>query len=333
MTIKQQLLIKEVITMTIYKHKNFDSVLPYTYWIRHKTTNKKYHGVRWANVRLKKSPRDDIGVVYFTSGKLSKDFKENTKDYEIFLSWTFDNKYDALDWEYRVNVKLLLKEDWVNKGAGKNIVQSEEGKLRMIDDINKRWDDYSYRENISVKMKSVWADDSYKKRLSESHKERYRKNPDLVNQIKKVRKEKGIGFKDYRFVHRDGSQVIVKSYIVKWCKDNGLSYHIMRKNLNTDDYLKWIDCFGRVVKESDWKCFSNESSTYTKSKKRSIKYFVHRDGRIIKTDSITITDMLKEIGISYGLFTKFLDSYKYIRKTNKENKISIIYDWKVFTTL
>ena len=57
--------------------KEFDRVKPYVYWIKNNNTGIKYLGVRWLNVKLNKTPIQDFGKTYFSSGLLEKDFKKN----------------------------------------------------------------------------------------------------------------------------------------------------------------------------------------------------------------------------------------------------------------
>ena len=50
--------------------KEFDKVKPYVYWIKNNITGVKYFGVRWANINKNRTPIQDLGKVYFSSGKL-----------------------------------------------------------------------------------------------------------------------------------------------------------------------------------------------------------------------------------------------------------------------
>ena len=72
--------------------KEFNKIKPYVYWIKNNITTIKYIGVRWKNVRLKKTPVQDFGKRYFTSGKLRKDFKRNPDNFKIKLIATFDTR-------------------------------------------------------------------------------------------------------------------------------------------------------------------------------------------------------------------------------------------------
>lgn len=71
------------------KHKNFDSVYPYGYLLIRKSDNTKYVGIRYANVKKNLTPNQDFGKVYFTSGRLRKQFKKNPENFEFRIAYTF----------------------------------------------------------------------------------------------------------------------------------------------------------------------------------------------------------------------------------------------------
>lgn len=165
------------------KHKKFTQVYPYTYLITRKSDNKKYHGVRYANVKRNTCPIDDLGVTYFTSSKyVQKDFKNNPDNYIFKVVWTFDSVSEAIEHEYKVNSKIFYKEDWLNLTYGKNFgehpnigelislsktpevmlktkkslksfLNSEEG-LHYRDELSKRkgvfWEDKTYEERLAI---------------------------------------------------------------------------------------------------------------------------------------------------------------------------------------
>lgn len=122
------------------KHKKYNECLPYTYFIRRKSDGLKYHGVRWANSTGKQipktSPLNDLGVSYFSTGKLKEDFKNNPENYEFKIKWTFDSIAEAQDYESKVNKKLVYKTDWANAMYGKTRVPSDkafnEGQIKRI---------------------------------------------------------------------------------------------------------------------------------------------------------------------------------------------------------
>lgn len=51
------------------KHKYFNEVYPYGYFLMRKSDGMKYVGIRYKNVKLNLTPLQDFGKVYFTSGR------------------------------------------------------------------------------------------------------------------------------------------------------------------------------------------------------------------------------------------------------------------------
>lgn len=100
----------------IMKYKNFDSVQPYGYFLVRKSDGLKYVGVRYANVKLNLTPSEDFARVYFTSGKLKKDFKRNPENYTWRICYTFNTVEDMFEWERRVTLRVYKKSDWANQG-------------------------------------------------------------------------------------------------------------------------------------------------------------------------------------------------------------------------
>mgnify|MGYP001464224171 CR=1 FL=1 len=86
--------------------KEFNKIKPYVYWIKNNITTIKYIGVRWKNVRLKKTPVQDFGKTYFTSGTLEKDFKKNPDNFRIKFISTFDTVEEARDYEVKLTKKM-----------------------------------------------------------------------------------------------------------------------------------------------------------------------------------------------------------------------------------
>lgn len=114
----------------IMKYKNFDSVQPYGYFLVRKSDGLKYVGVRYANVKLNLTPSEDFARVYFTSGKLKKDFKRNPENYTWRFCYTFNNIEDMFEWERRVTLRVYKKPDWANQGWCSNYGENPEiGKL------------------------------------------------------------------------------------------------------------------------------------------------------------------------------------------------------------
>lgn len=103
------------------KHKKFDEVYPYTYFIIHKISGLAYYGVRISNyTKLNTSPLNDLGKTYFTSlGKHSKWFKDalikDPNHFSLFIHYTFDTVEEAYAYEKSMLLQLTHKNTWLNK--------------------------------------------------------------------------------------------------------------------------------------------------------------------------------------------------------------------------
>lgn len=102
------------------KAKLFESVKPYGYFLRRKSDGMKYVGVRYANVKLNLTPSQDFGKVYFTSGRLRKEFKRNPENFEFRLCYTFDSMESMWDWEKKVVMRVYKYPTWANRGWSTN---------------------------------------------------------------------------------------------------------------------------------------------------------------------------------------------------------------------
>ncbi len=98
------------------QHKKFSEYYPYSYLLIRLSDNKKYIGVRYANVKRNKTPEEDFGIHYFTSGVLKKEFKKNPSNFTFRLLWTFDTLDELFDWEKKVVLKACKREDFANRG-------------------------------------------------------------------------------------------------------------------------------------------------------------------------------------------------------------------------
>ena len=108
------------------KHKKFDSVLPYGYFLVRKSDNKKYVGIRYANVKKNLTPTEDFGRIYFTSGRLKKEFKKNPDNFWFKLCYTFDNIEEMFEWERKIALRIYKRPDWANQGWGQNYGENPE---------------------------------------------------------------------------------------------------------------------------------------------------------------------------------------------------------------
>lgn len=95
-------------------------VKPYGYFVVRKSDNMKYVGIRYANVKLNLTPYEDFGKVYFTSGRLKKEFKKNPSNFYFKICRVFDSMDDMWEWEKRVVLRVYRKDDWANNGWSTN---------------------------------------------------------------------------------------------------------------------------------------------------------------------------------------------------------------------
>lgn len=92
---------------------------PYTYYLYHRPTGKKYYGVRF---KIGCDP-SDLWKKYFSSSKdvwsLIEKYGIDSFDYSVRK--TFKIKENAIDWEYRVlrRLKVCQSEIWLNKAVGR----------------------------------------------------------------------------------------------------------------------------------------------------------------------------------------------------------------------
>lgn len=89
--------------------------VPYTYLLKHLSTNTFYYGCRYA----KGCNPSDFWVKYYTSSKYVKALvEENGKDsFEFEIRQTFDDVNKCREWESRVlkRLKVASREDFINK--------------------------------------------------------------------------------------------------------------------------------------------------------------------------------------------------------------------------
>jgi hypothetical protein len=138
----------------------------------------KYVGVRYANVKKNLTPSEDFGKVYFTSGRLKKEFKTNPENFTFRLVHTFENLESMWEWEKRIALRVYKRKDWANQGWASNYGDNPEiGNLisegkRAIDKDGKtstergaeklkEWiwtteEGEQYRKNLSDMRKACW---------------------------------------------------------------------------------------------------------------------------------------------------------------------------------
>lgn len=108
------------------KHKKFNELYPYGYFLIRKSDGMKYVGIRYANVKHNLTPEEDFGRVYFTSGTLEKEFKENPDDFWFKVKYTFDTIDELFKWEKKIALRIYRRPDWANNGWGQNYGENPE---------------------------------------------------------------------------------------------------------------------------------------------------------------------------------------------------------------
>jgi hypothetical protein len=105
------------------KSKKFNEVRPYTYWIKHLETGIKYVGLRYKNIRLNRTPLNDFGIYYFTTGKLKKDFNANPNGFKIKLLSTYDSIEEAIAHELELTSLAKGKKSYANEASYPYFIQ------------------------------------------------------------------------------------------------------------------------------------------------------------------------------------------------------------------
>lgn len=113
-----------------------DTYKSYAYLIKFKPLNQYYYGIRARNIKLKLHPHEDLMIKYFTSShkiqQLIREYGLGAFEWEIRK--LFDSPTDAANWEQKVlrRCNVIQRQDiWLNGNAGKFIIPSKEGKIRI----------------------------------------------------------------------------------------------------------------------------------------------------------------------------------------------------------
>ena len=137
------------------KSKKFNEVRPYTYWMQHLETGIKYIGLRYQNIRLKRTPLEDFGIYYFTSGNLKEEFKENPKSFKTKLLFTYDNIEEAIAHELELTKKIFRDNRYANIRSYPQVFATPE-----------------VRRSMSEAQKGSKKSEQTKRKMSEAHKGR-----------------------------------------------------------------------------------------------------------------------------------------------------------------
>lgn len=111
--------------------------IPFTYYLFHRPTQRKYYGVRYA----KGTTPADLWTKYFTSSKIVKSIIEEygADSFDFVVRQTFALGAAAIEWEKRVltSLKVVGREDWINGNVGgqppssRGKIVSEETKAKI----------------------------------------------------------------------------------------------------------------------------------------------------------------------------------------------------------
>lgn len=93
--------------------------IPFTYYLVHQPSGRKYYGVRYK----KNCDPSDIWTVYFSSSpEVHRLIKEDGADsFTVQVRKVFSDVEAAKEWEYRVlqRLKVTGKSEWINRSCGK----------------------------------------------------------------------------------------------------------------------------------------------------------------------------------------------------------------------
>lgn len=239
------------------KHKNFNQVFPYTYYIKHIETGIKYYGVRWANCNKNKTPNEDFLNIYFTSiiSEKYRWFKEllikDKTKFEYKIHYTFDTKKDAQKYESMITKKVYRRDGWANlcsstamdescipkeemsrrkklghakrKGIKRNLSIDRIEQLRMhviLNMQNSGEKHPSYGTHLSIETRS---------KISKSVYEFHLKNPGFTLGSKNGMYGSG---KNYKAISPDGIEYIITEGIIDFLKEHNLHYTGMINFIN-----------------------------------------------------------------------------------------------------
>jgi hypothetical protein len=158
-------------------------IKPYTYYLYHTPTGKKYYGVRLAP---KVEPEQDLWVQYFgSSDKVDALRKAYGNDsFQVEVRKVFEDVYAAHAWEQKVlkRIKAVSKSDWLNQAVYEGPFfrqgpHTEETKKRMRKPKSeetrnrmKRPKSEEHKRKIAKANTGKHHTEETKRKLSESHK-------------------------------------------------------------------------------------------------------------------------------------------------------------------
>lgn len=91
---------------------------PYTYFLVHVPTGKKYYGVQYRTSGKVANPKN-LWNVYFSSSKEVHDLINDygKESFKVEIRKTFETREDAVKWERKVlrRLNVVNKSDWINR--------------------------------------------------------------------------------------------------------------------------------------------------------------------------------------------------------------------------
>ena len=132
------------------KSRDFDQVKPYVYWIKNLKTGIKYIGSRYGNIRLKLTPNQDLGLVYFSSGKLKEEFERFPDQFKTKLIATFDTPKEATDYETLLTKKIYKQKRYANLASYPAVIQTDEVRKKISKTLTGIKRSYETRKKIAA---------------------------------------------------------------------------------------------------------------------------------------------------------------------------------------
>ena len=151
------------------RSKKFNEVRSYTYWIKHLETGIKYVGLRYNNVTKNRSPLQDFGIHYFTSGRLKEEFKLNPKNFKTKLLFTYDTIEEAIKDELQLTQKAVKDNRYSNIASYPFIQPTEEIRKKLsIARLGKKFRPLSeeHRKKIANSLKGKTHSEQRKKNIA-----------------------------------------------------------------------------------------------------------------------------------------------------------------------
>ena len=141
----------------------------YCYRISWSSFNIHYYGVEYKKTANPKN----FWKTYFTSSKKVKETREKFGEPDIIqIRKTFDSKEKAIDWEFRVlkKLKVVKKENWLNRHAGKAFKHDEEHHKKLSEAHTGKKLSEEHRRKIAVSHLGQKRSEESRRKMSEAAK-------------------------------------------------------------------------------------------------------------------------------------------------------------------